>query len=46
MLQADLPGFFDPCFGEDKKLFIRYSFRNQTSSTTKHDREPVSLPED
>uniref|UniRef100_A0A182PVS3 J domain-containing protein n=1 Tax=Anopheles epiroticus TaxID=199890 RepID=A0A182PVS3_9DIPT len=30
--KSELPGFYDPCFGEEKQLKIDYEFRNTTYS--------------
>ena len=42
--QADTPGFYDPCPGVNKSLYIQYKFRNQLHETTIQDDEPIRLP--
>ena len=43
-LQADIPGFYDPCPGVAKSLYIQYRFRDQLHETTVPDEEPIRLP--
>ncbi|ESO92056.1 hypothetical protein LOTGIDRAFT_217203 [Lottia gigantea] len=40
-----LPGFYDPCIGEDNKLFIRYKFHHRLHQVTLSDNEPIRLPQ-
>lgn len=42
--QSDLPGFYDPCVGEDKKLKIEYTYREKSYHIILSDTEPVQLP--
>lgn len=42
--KADIPGFYDPCPGVNKSLYIQYRFRNQLHETTVQDDEPIRLP--
>lgn len=42
--KANLLGFYDPCVGEDKKLYIRYLFRDKLHEVTFDDTEKVVLP--
>lgn len=42
--KADTPGFYDPCPGVNKSLYIQYKFRNQLHETTIQDDEPIRLP--
>lgn len=42
--KSELPGFYDPCIGEEKSLFIEYSYKNQQHSISIRDTEPVRLP--
>lgn len=44
-LQSGLPGFYDPCIGEEKSLYIRYKFRNRLHQATVGDMEPIRLPQ-
>lgn len=44
LLQSELPGFYDPCFGEEKQLKIDYEFRNNSYSSVFSDTDPVRLP--
>ena len=44
VLQSDLPGFYDPCPGQDKSLYIRYTFRNRPHQVTYDDKDPIRLP--
>ncbi|XP_055630743.1 dnaJ homolog subfamily C member 11 [Toxorhynchites rutilus septentrionalis] len=43
--KSELPGFYDPCFGEDKLLQIDYEYRNKSFSVTVADSEDVMIPE-
>ncbi|WAR13695.1 DJC11-like protein [Mya arenaria] len=42
---SDLPGFYDPCYGEDKKLYIKYKFRKKLHHTTLNDQDSIRLPQ-
>ncbi|XP_022337606.1 dnaJ homolog subfamily C member 11-like [Crassostrea virginica] len=42
--KSDLPGFYDPCPGQDKSLYIRYTFRNRPHQVTYDDKDPIRLP--
>lgn len=42
--KSDLPGFYDPCIGEEKYLKIDYLFANQSFSIQISDNEPIKLP--
>uniref|UniRef100_A0A8D8JPH8 DnaJ homolog subfamily C member 11 n=1 Tax=Culex pipiens TaxID=7175 RepID=A0A8D8JPH8_CULPI len=42
--KSELPGFYDPCFGEDKLLRVDYEFRGQSYSVTVADNEDLSIP--
>lgn len=42
--KSQLPGFYDPCVGEDKNLFIQYLFHNNLHQVTIGDTEPLRLP--
>ena len=42
--KAQLPGFYDPCMGEDKKLFIKYKFSDKLHQVLVEDNEPVLIP--
>ncbi|KAL5013903.1 hypothetical protein ScPMuIL_008173 [Solemya velum] len=44
--KSDLPGFYDPCIGEDKKLYIRYRFRKRYHQVTLNDNESIRLPQE
>ncbi|XP_014784866.1 dnaJ homolog subfamily C member 11 isoform X2 [Octopus bimaculoides] len=37
-------GFYDPCLGEEKSLYIRYKFRNKLHHVTLGDCEPLKIP--
>lgn len=39
-----LDGFYDPCFGKTKNLWIRYSYQRKFYSVIVGDCEPFSLP--
>lgn len=43
-LQCQLPGFYDPCIGEDKVLTIQYTYRDQNYEITINDNEPLRIP--
>lgn len=43
--KSELPGFYDPCFGEDKFLRIDYEYQGRSCSITVADSEDVKLPE-
>ncbi|CAF1397683.1 unnamed protein product [Adineta ricciae] len=42
--KSNLTGFYDPCIGEEKSLFIKYSFHSQIHTVTYKDTDPVLLP--
>ncbi|XP_067633853.1 dnaJ homolog subfamily C member 11 [Eurosta solidaginis] len=42
--KSELPGFYDPCIGEDKTLQIEYKSRNQTNRVIVKDNDAVLLP--
>lgn len=42
--KSNLTGFYDPCIGEEKSLFIKYSFHTQIHLVTYKDTDPVVLP--
>ncbi|KAI5640321.1 dnaJ domain-containing protein [Phthorimaea operculella] len=42
--KSELPGFFDPCVGEDKQLTIQYMFHNNLHRCSVDDRQPLVLP--
>lgn len=43
-MQAGLLGFYDPCVGARKSLWMRYSFRGRVHEATFADRGAVSVP--
>ncbi|XP_003702480.1 dnaJ homolog subfamily C member 11 isoform X1 [Megachile rotundata] len=42
--KSELPGFYDPCVGEEKQLLIQYLFRNRTHECIVKDNAPVRIP--
>jgi len=42
--KSSLPGFYDPCLGEEKSLYIKYRFRNILHEVTVNDTERVMVP--
>ena len=42
--KSSLLGFFDPCLNQDKKLFIRYRYRDVVYDALFDDLDPVVLP--
>ncbi|CAG0891239.1 unnamed protein product [Cyprideis torosa] len=42
--KSQLPGFYDPCIGEDKVLFVIYSFRGQEHQCLVEEMEALRLP--
>ncbi|KAL1116760.1 hypothetical protein AAG570_005232, partial [Ranatra chinensis] len=42
--KSQLPGFYDPCVGEEKFLCVQYLFHNQLHQTTVGDTEPLRIP--
>lgn len=42
--KSELPGFYDPCIGEEKCLNIEYSYKKQQHSISIKDTEAVRLP--
>lgn len=43
--KSELPGFYDPCFGEEKLLRVDYEYRNGSFSVTVADNEDLTIPE-
>lgn len=43
-LQCQLPGFYDPCMGEDKSLYVQYSFHGVPHEVTVQDSDPLRIP--
>jgi len=44
LLQSQLPGFYDPCVGEDKQLLVQYLFHTQTHECVIRDDAPLRIP--
>ncbi|KAK8760295.1 hypothetical protein V5799_028436 [Amblyomma americanum] len=44
--KSNLPGFYDPCLGEPKALYIRYRFRNLAHEVRLADEEAVHIPKE
>ncbi|XP_014226871.1 dnaJ homolog subfamily C member 11 isoform X2 [Trichogramma pretiosum] len=42
--KSQLPGFYDPCVGEDKQLLLQYLFHMQTHECLVKDAEPLRIP--
>lgn len=42
--KSKLVGFYDPCVGEKKRLFVRYVFRAQLHEFTVDDKDAVAAP--
>ncbi|XP_050097197.1 dnaJ homolog subfamily C member 11 [Anopheles aquasalis] len=42
--KCELPGFYDPCFGEEKQLKIDYEFQNNSYTSVFADTDEVHLP--
>jgi DnaJ family protein C protein 11 len=42
--KSNLLGFYDPCIGEEKYLYIQYLFRDKLHETTVADNEEVRIP--
>ncbi|CAF4234565.1 unnamed protein product [Rotaria sp. Silwood2] len=42
--KSNLTGFYDPCIGEEKSLYIKYSFHSHIHTVTYKDTDPVILP--
>ena len=42
--KSNLTGFYDPCIGEEKSLFIKYSFGSQIHTVLYKDTDPIVLP--
>lgn len=43
-IKSDLQGFYDPCIGEQKYLYIRYKYNNQTYEVKFGENEVIRLP--
>lgn len=42
--QSGLPGFYDPCVGEEKSLKVLYQFRGVMHQVVSGDPEPLRIP--
>lgn len=42
--KAQLPGFYDPCIGEDKAIYVQYRFHNLSHEVTVTDSELLRIP--
>nr|CAG4649188.1 EOG090X03AJ [Scapholeberis mucronata]SVE93518.1 EOG090X03AJ [Scapholeberis mucronata] len=42
--KSQLPGFYDPCMGEDKSLYVQYSFHGVAHEVTIQDSDPLRIP--
>ncbi|KAK0166629.1 hypothetical protein PV327_004121 [Microctonus hyperodae] len=42
--KSELPGFYDPCFGEEKQLLLQYLFHRQTHECLIKDNESLRIP--
>lgn len=42
--KVNVPGFYDPCFGETKHLRVGYEFRGMAHEVTIEDSEPLIIP--
>lgn len=43
-VQAGLPGFYDPCVGEEKSLKVLYQFRGVMHQVLSGDTEALRIP--
>ncbi|XP_011685885.1 PREDICTED: dnaJ homolog subfamily C member 11 [Wasmannia auropunctata] len=42
--KSQLPGFYDPCVGDDKQLLVQYLFHTQTHECVIQDDVPLRIP--
>nr|CAD7198334.1 unnamed protein product [Timema douglasi] len=42
--KSQLPGFYDPCMGEDKSLFVQYLYHSHVHEVTVQDKEALRIP--
>ena len=42
--QSQLPGFYDPCVGEEKNLLVQYLFHSHVHEVTIEDSESLRIP--
>ncbi|XP_076652071.1 dnaJ homolog subfamily C member 11 isoform X2 [Halictus rubicundus] len=42
--KSQLPGFYDPCVGEEKQLLVQYLFRTHTHECIIKDNAPLRIP--
>ncbi|RKP19602.1 DnaJ-domain-containing protein [Rozella allomycis CSF55] len=43
--KTNIIGFYDPCFGEEKFLNVRYKFKGKLHEVTVNDKESLSIPQ-
>lgn len=43
-VQSQLPGFYDPCVGEEKSLLVHYLFHSHVHETVVEDKEVLRIP--
>jgi len=43
-VQSQLPGFYDPCMGEEKCLYVQYTFHGVQHEVTIQDAESLRIP--
>lgn len=43
--QSELPGFYDPCVGEEKSLQIEYTYNGRSQIIKIKENEPLRLPQ-
>ncbi|KAI1309440.1 DnaJ -like protein subfamily C member 11 [Halotydeus destructor] len=42
--KANLPGFYDPCLGDEKILFVRYKYRELVHCVIFNDADEINIP--
>jgi DnaJ family protein C protein 11 len=43
-VQSQLPGFYDPCVGEEKLLLVHYLFHSHVHEVVVKDNESLRIP--